>query len=392
MVAAYENSIRDRRLRRIYNLHDFEWRARKLLPRALAEYVFGGVEDNVTLANNRRQFDDYSLLTSVLRDVSQRHTQHSVLGQVYAAPFGIAPIGVSALIAFNGDNVLASAAYNLGIPMILSGSSLTRLEEVKQHHPHVWFQAYLPGDADLQAALIERVAAAGIDTLVITVDIPVWANRENNMRAGFSLPLRPSLPLLVDGLLHPRWSLGTFWGTLQSKGMPHFENSFAARGAPVFSSAAVRDTTGRDHINWAHLKRMRRLWQGKLIIKGVLSVADARLSQQYGADGIIVSNHGGRQLDTVTSPLQQLPLIRQAVGPDYVVMMDSGIRRGTDVIKALALGADFVFTGRPFISAATVAGVSGVEHAITLLQQEVERNMGMLGITQLADINRDCLA
>ena len=346
----------------------------------------------MTLANNRRQFDDHSLLTGVLRDVSQRHTQHTVFGKSYAAPFGIAPIGVSALIAFNGDNVLASAAYNLGIPMILSGSSLTRLEEVKQHHPNVWFQAYLPGDADLQAALIERVAAAGIDTLVITVDIPVWANRENNMRAGFSLPLRPSLSLMVDGLLHPRWSLGTFWATLQSKGMPHFENSFATRGAPVFSSAAVRDTTGRDHINWAHIKRIRRLWTGKLIIKGVLSVADARLSQQYGADGIIVSNHGGRQLDTVISPLQQLPLIRQAVGPDYVVMMDSGIRRGTDVIKALALGADFVFTGRPFISAAAVAGVSGVEHAITLLQQEVERNMGMLGITQLADINRECLA
>ena len=392
MVAAYENSIRDRRLKRIYNLHDFECRARKLLPRALAEYVFGGVEDNVTLANNRRQFDDYNLLTGVLRDVSQRHTQHTVFGKSYVAPFGIAPIGVSALIAFNGDNVLASAAYNLGIPMILSGSSLTRLEEVKQHHPNVWFQAYLPGDADLQAALIERVAAAGIDTLVITVDIPVWANRENNMRAGFSLPLRPSLSLMVDGLLHPRWSLGTFWATLQSKGMPHFENSFATRGAPVFSSAAVRDTTGRDHINWAHIKRIRRLWSGKLILKGVLSVADARLSQQYGADGIIVSNHGGRQLDTVISPLQQLPLIRQAVGPDYVVMMDSGIRRGTDVIKALALGADFVFTGRPFISAAAVAGVSGVEHAITLLQQEVERNMGMLGITQLADINRECLA
>ena len=340
MVAAYENSIRDRRLKRIYNLHDFECRARKLLPRALAEYVFGGVEDNVTLANNRRQFDDHSLLTGVLRDVSQRHTQHTVFGKSYAAPFGIAPIGVSALIAFNGDNVLASAAYNLGIPMILSGSSLTRLEEVKQHHPNVWFQAYLPGDADLQAALIERVAAAGIGTLVITVDIPVWANRENNMRAGFSLPLRPSLSFLVDGLLHPRWSLGTFWATLQSKGMPHFENSFATRGAPVFSSAAVRDTTGRDCINWAHIKRIRRLWSGKLIIKGVLSVADARLSQQYGADGIIVSNHGGRQLDTVISPLQQLPLIRQAVGPDYVVMMDSGIRRGTDVIKALALGAE----------------------------------------------------
>lgn len=392
MVAAYENLTRDRRLKHIYNLCDFELRARKLLPKALAEYVFGGVEDNTTLANNRRQFDDHTLLTRVLSDVSSRHTAHSLLGQTYAAPFGIAPVGVSALIAFNGDNVMASAAYKLGIPMILSGSSLTRLEEVKQHHPQVWFQAYLPGQPDLQDALIERVAAAGIDTLVITVDIPVWANRENNMRAGFSLPLRPSLSLLVDGLLHPRWSLGTFWGTLQSKGMPHFENSFATRGAPVFSSAAVRDTTGRDHINWAHIARIRRLWQGKLIIKGVLSVNDARLSQQYGADGIIVSNHGGRQLDTVTSPLQQLPLIRQAVGPGYVVMMDSGIRRGTDVIKALALGADFVFTGRPFISAATVAGVVGVEHAIALLQQEVERDMGMLGINHIADINRECLA
>ena len=391
MVAAYENLSRDRRLKHIYNLADFERSAHKLLPRALSAYVFGGVEDNQTLARNRSQFDDYSLLTRVLSDVSTRRTDHSVLGRHYAAPFGIAPVGVSALIAFNGDNVMASAAYKLGVPMILSGSSLTRLEEVKQHHPDVWFQAYLPGQPDLQAALLARVAAAGIDTLVITVDIPVWANRENNMRAGFSLPLRPSLSLLVDGVLHPRWSLGTFLGTLQSRGLPHFENSFATRGAPVFSSAAVRDTTGRDHINWNHLARIRRWWQGKLIVKGVLSVADARLCQQYGADGIIVSNHGGRQLDTVTSPLQQLPLIRQAVGADYVVMMDSGIRRGTDVIKALALGADFVFTGRPFISAATVAGVVGVEHAIGLLQQELERDMGMLGLNRIADINRECL-
>jgi len=235
-------------------------------------------------------------------------------------------------------------------------------------------------------ALIERVARAGFETLVITVDSQVAGNRENNIRAGFSTPLRPTLRLALDGITHPRWLFGTFLRTLLRHGMPHFENNYATRGAPILSPSVLRDYSDRGHLTWEHLHRVRAHWKGRLVVKGILDRDDARTARDAGADGIIVSNHGGRQLDGAVAALRVLPGIVAAV-PDIPVMMDGGIRRGTDVLKALALGAKFVFVGRPFGYAAAIAGVAGVDHVIGLLSAEVLRDMAILGVTDLASLD-----
>ncbi|MBN3790987.1 alpha-hydroxy acid oxidase [Burkholderia sp. Ac-20353] len=372
-------SVSPRALRNVLSLQDFEARARRILPRPIFGYVSGAAEDNRTLDDNRAVFDEYRLLTRVLRDVSQRQQTVELFGQRFASPFGIAPMGINALSTYRGDVVLARAAKEAGIVSIMSGSSLIPLEDVAAAAPGTWFQAYLPGDHGRISALLERIARAGYRTLVITVDIPVSANRENNVRAGFSTPLRPSLRLCWDGLTRPRWLLGTFARTLATHGMPHFENSFATRGAPILSANVLRDFSARDHLNWEHLTRIRQQWKGELVIKGILSVEDAVIAREAGADGIILSNHGGRQLDGASSPMRILQDVVRAVGNEYPVMIDSGFRRGADVLKALALGARMVFVGRPFNYAAAVAGEAGVTHAIRLLQEEIDRNMAMLG-------------
>jgi L-lactate dehydrogenase (cytochrome) len=298
-------------------------------------------------------------------------------------------MGGTSLAGYEGDLALARAAKANNIPMILSGASLTPLEKVRAASPHnTWFQAYLPGEEQPITELVERVAQAGYDTLVLTVDIPVGSNRENNVRNGYNAPLRPSLRLALQCLAHPRWLLGTALRTYFTTGMPHFENM--GKRTPLVSSTAVRERANRDHLNWEHVALMRRLWKGKLIIKGILAKEDAVIAREHGADGIIVSNHGGRQLDTATSPLRVLPGIVAASG-DMTVMMDSGFRRGTDVLKALALGAKFVFVGRPMLYAAAVAGETGVSHAIRLLRDEIDRDMAMLGTNTISEVTRACL-
>jgi len=376
-----------RTLQRVLSLADFEHEARRRLPRVLYEYIAGAAEDNNSLRANRDSFQEFSFQTRVMVDVSRRSQQTSLFGTTYDSPFGIAPVGISAMSAYRGDLALARAAAAERIPAIMSGTSLIRMEEVAAAAPGTWFQAYLPGDEAKIAPLIERVQAAGFCTLVVTVDIPVWANRENNVRAGFSLPMRPSLRLAWDGVTHPRWLAGTLLRTMLLHGMPHFENSFATRGAPMLSSSALRDTTGRDHLSWVTLERIRRQWPGSLVIKGILHEDDARTATALGADGVIVSNHGGRQLDGAAAPLAALPRIVDAVGSSTTVMMDSGVRRGADVLKALALGAKFVFAGRPFMYAAAVGGEQGVRHAVTLLRDEVDRNMAMLGVCRVDDLS-----
>lgn len=368
------------------SLDDFESAARRHLPRPLFGYIAGAAEDNRSLDDNRAAFGEYRFLPKVLVDVSHRSQDIVLFGKSYASPFGIAPVGISALSAYRGDVVLAQTAQSANIPAIMSGTSLIPMEEVAACAPGTWFQAYLPADEGRIDGLMDRIANAGFETLVITVDIPVWANRENNIRTGFSTPLRPSLRLAWDGLIRPRWLVGTLARTLLTTGMPYFENSFATRGAPILSRTAIRDTAGREHLNWEHIARIRRKWRGPLVLKGILHPADAQRARRIGADGIIVSNHGGRQLDGAASALRVLPRIVDNMG-DYPVMMDGGVRRGTDVLKALALGAKAVFAGRPFMYAAAVAGPAGVGRAIQLLRDEVDRNMAMLGINRLEELD-----
>jgi L-lactate dehydrogenase (cytochrome) len=213
----------------------------------------------------------------------------------------------------------------------------------------------------------------------------VAANRENNIRSGFSTPLRPSLRLAWDGAIRPRWLFGTPARTLVKHGMPHFENSFAHRGAPILARRALRDFSSKDHFDWSHIALIRERWRGRLVIKGILDPEDARIAREQGADGIIVSNHGGRQLDYAVSALRMLPAVVRAAG-DLPVMLDGGVRRGTDVLKAIALGARYVFIGRPFLYAAAITGEEGVAHAIGLLATEINRDMALLGINSLSEM------
>jgi L-lactate dehydrogenase (cytochrome) len=373
---------------RILSLDDLEPAARRHLPRPLFGYVSHGTEDEVSHAGNRAAFGNWRLRTRVLVDVSRVDQSVDLLGQHYASPFAIAPIGLAAVSAFRGDMVLARAATTAGIPMIVSGSSLIRMEEIAQVFPGAWFQAYLPGQTDQIDALLQRVAASGFGTLVITADTPVAGNRENHLKAGFSAPLRPSAGLAWQGLTHPSWLLGTFMRTLLAHGMPHFENNYAQRGAPIVSRRVQRDFSDRGHLNWGHFEHIRRTWKGKLVLKGVLHAGDARRAREVGADAIVVSNHGGRQLDGAVSPLQVLPEIVRAC-PELPVLLDGGVRRGADVLKALALGARAVLLGRPFMYAAAVGGEAMVARAIELLRAEVARDMAMLGITTLGSLDAE---
>ncbi|MFZ5692841.1 MAG: alpha-hydroxy acid oxidase [Pseudomonadota bacterium] len=375
----------NKRLLDILSLEDLEPAAERYLPHCIFSFISGGVETNASRHENRAAFQDYDFHPRVLNDVSGRSTVKTLFGEAFSAPFGIAPMGGSGLAGYRADLALASAAAAENIPFILSGASLIRMEDVAQANPRAWFQAYLPVDRAAIDALIDRVAAAGYRHLVVTADVPVGGNRENLVRAGYTSPLRPTLKLALDAATHPRWLFGTALRTLRHHGMPYYENSTAERGMAVFSNAAVRAHL-RDQLSWRDIERIRVRWQGKLIVKGILAPADAATARRIGCDGVIVSNHGGRQLDGAAAPLRVLPRIAE-VAQGMTVMMDSGIRRGTDVIKAIALGADFVFAGRPFLYAAAIGQQAGIRRAIDLLRSEIHRNLAFLGSRDLSELD-----
>ncbi|MDG2187010.1 MAG: alpha-hydroxy acid oxidase [Hyphomicrobiales bacterium] len=378
-------------LDKIYALEDFEYYAKKHLPKPVYGYVSGGAERNETLNGNFQDLSKYKFIPNILRDVSKRSIKTSIFGQEWDAPFGISPMGVSALAAYRGDLVLAESARNKNIPMMISGSSLIPMEDIIKLAPETWFQAYLPGEHDKVEGLVERVKNAGFKTLVLTVDVSVLAGRENNLRNGFSTPLRPSLKLLYNGMIRPKWSINTFLKTILLHGMPHFENFLAQRGEPVFSASVNRDFGKRSNLNWSHMKQIRDLWDGNLIVKGILNKDDAIKASSFGADAIIISNHGGRQLDSAISSIKALENIRPHIKDNCKLFIDSGFRRGTDVIKALSIGADFVFIGRPFLYAASIAGLQGVEHAINLLMDEIDRDIALIGINNLTELNKQLI-
>ena len=377
-----------RAVRRYLSLDDFELTARRRLPKFLYGYIAGATESDAALRDNRRAFDEYGFVPSVLKDVSAREQTTQLFGKTYAAPFGIPPMGSAALCAYRGDIVLARAAAAANVPMILSASSLITLEDVRRENTAAWYQAYLAGDAARIEPLVDRVAAAGYDTFVITADVPVAPNRENNIRNGFQVPLAITPRVAWDTISHPDWLFSTWARTLINYGMPHFENMDAVRGPPVLSKNLMRNIGKRDQLAWKHVELIRRRWQGKLVVKGLIAPADARIARESGVDGVIVSNHGGRQLDHTVSSLRTLPEI-SAEANGMTVMLDGGIRRGIDVLKALALGAHFVFVGRPLLFAAVAAGEAGVQRALALLKDEVDRDMALLGIRSIGEISSD---
>ncbi len=379
-----------RAMRRVFALEDLEPAARRKLPRPIFGYVAGAAETNASLNDNRAVFSEIQFLPRILVGVKQRTLECTLMGRRYALPFGIAPMGVCALTAYRGDLVLARAAACANIPMVISAASLIPLEEIVATNPNVWYQAYLSGDADEAVAMVDRVTAAGIETFVITADSAVVPSRENNLRTGYRTPIRPNLALLRDGITHPRWALGTFLRTFMRHGVPHFENAGPGRGAPLLSRRAVRDFSGREGLDWDVVRLVRSRFRGRLILKGLLHPADVTLAREAGADGVILSNHGGRQLDGAVSPMRVLPAAVAQAG-SMAVMIDSGFRRGTDILKAIGLGASFVFVGRPFNYAATLAGQPGVDHAIDLLRIQLRADLGMLGLLKMTEMGSDLL-
>jgi L-lactate dehydrogenase (cytochrome) len=380
-----------KRLAKVFCLNDLEPIARKFLPKSIFSYVVSPAETGKSLRDNAAVFDEISFIPRVLRNVSQRHIRKTLFGKEWSAPFGISPMGISALTAFNGDIVLATAAQAEDIPMVMSGSSLTRMEDITNVAPQSWFQAYLPPTSERIAALVERVAQAGYKTLVVTVDVAVRGSTEQYERAGFVSPIKPNMQMVWECLTHLGWSCGVLLRTLFKSGVPHFENGDSDHRIPVIAKNVVREFSGRAHLDWEEIQKIRKQWHGNLILKGILHPDDAVRAKNEGADGIIISNHGGRQLDGAISPMRMLPAIRSAVG-DFPLMIDSGFRRGTDVLKALALGADFVFVGRPFNYAASVGGIDGVCKAIQILKKEIEMGLGMLGETSLAGVSAEHLS
>lgn len=278
----------------------------------------------------------------------------------------------------------------MNVPMILSASSLIPLEDVHAVNPAAWFQAYLAGDQPRIDRLVDRVARAGFGVLVVTADTPVLGNREHNTRSGFSMPIRVTPKVAIQSAMHPRWLLGVVARTLIHHGPPHFENTDAERGPPMMSNNFVRNTNARDCLWWQHLAAIRARWNGTLVVKGLLAPGDVRMAREPGADGVILSSHGGRQLDHAVAPLHAL-LEAVAEKGSMTLIVDSGIRRGTDVLKAWALGADFVFVGRPFLYAAALGGVPSVLHAMGILKDEIDRDMALIGIRRLDELTRDFL-
>jgi L-lactate dehydrogenase (cytochrome) len=374
-----------RAMQKYLSLDDFEPVARRRIPKFLYGYISGGAETDAAMRDNRKAFDEYGFVPRVLNDVSGRDQTTTLFGKTYAAPFGIPPMGSSALCAYRGDIVLTQAAKAENVPMILSASSLITLEDVRAANQAAWYQAYLAGLPERIEPLVDRVAAAGYDTFVVTADVPVPPNRENNIRNGFQVPLAITPRVFWDTVTHPHWLFGTWARTVINHGMPHFENMDAQRGPPVLAKNLMRNIGARDQLAWKHVELIRKRWKGKLVVKGLVSPADARIARESGVDGVMLSNHGGRQLDYTMSGLRTLPEIA-AEAKGMTVMVDGGIRRGTDVIKALALGAHFVWVGRPFLYAAIAGGQAGVQRAITLLKAEIDRDLALLGIRSISEI------
>jgi isopentenyl diphosphate isomerase/L-lactate dehydrogenase-like FMN-dependent dehydrogenase len=357
---------------RALNIDDLRRIARRRLPRVVYDYLEGGSEEGVTLKANREAFEAIAFAPRTLIDVSRRSQKATLFGRVYESPIGIAPIGAAGLFWHEGDVALARAARSANLPFVLSTHSFVPLERLSwEAGGPPWFQLYLPREREAARALLRRVLSAGCEALVLTTDVPVGGNREYNERNGFGLPLRLPPARILDGLLHPRWLLSVFARAWLSRPNP--------MRLPEWS-------TRRDRHSWSDFAWLRDAWPRKLLIKGILGIEDALLAAEHGADGIFVSNHGGRQLDGLPSPMEALPAIAAAVGDRLAILVDGGFRRGSDVVKALALGADMVFVGRAPLYGLAAGGEAGVRRAIQLLRAEIDRVLALLGCVCIEEL------
>ena len=376
------------------SIADLRRLAQQRLPRALFDFYDGGAEDETTLRGNCEAFERCRLRPRVLVDVEQVDTSTPLLGAPAALPLAIAPTGAPGFGWPGADVAIAQAAAAMGVPYSLSSSATTSIEAVAREAPgRLWFQAYVLRDRAYFEDMIRRAEVCGYEALMITVDLPVGGKRERDFRNHFSIPFRFTPKNVFDFALHPRWAL-----RVARYGMPQMETLAGLakqKGSSAKPSAsAIASSVGRNYdasFDWTRLAQVRDRWPRKLIVKGVAHPDDAARLVAMGVDAVVVSNHGGRQLDGGAATLDLLPAVVAAVHGRIPVLVDGGVRRGTDVIKALACGAQAVLVGRATLYGAVAAGLPGAQRALAILQDEIERGMRLCGVKRVAQIDRHLL-
>lgn len=371
------------------NLDDLRKLAKKRLPKVIYDFIEGGADDEKGLTVNEGAFGRHPLMPRYMVDISTIDQQTSLFGRTYSHPFGIAPTGGIGNYHWGGDLMLAAAARDANIPFIMSGAATAKMEDMAKIAPdHGWYQLYTAKDKSISEDMIRRAADLSLSTLVITVDVPVSSNRERNRRNGFGRPLRLSLASKLDALRRPYW----FKNYMQN-GIARMANWEPYVGREVTAEELGEFVSDQIHgvLDWSVIERFRELWPRNMVLKGVMRPDDAIRAADAGIDGLMVSNHGARQLDRAPSPLDVLPAIDAAVGDRMTLMLDGGIRRGSDILTAFCLGAKFIFLGRPALYGLVAGGQSGATKAVSILQREIELNMAQIGCTEISQLGPDFL-
>lgn len=374
-------------LARCHNIEDFRRRARRKLPAPLFHYIDGGADDEATLRNNTEAFERYRLIPRVLQDVTHTDLRTRVLGCDLEMPLLLAPTGMSRFFHHQGELAVARAAARFGTLYSLSTVATTRIEDIANAHPGPkLFQLYVLRDPGINDELIDRCAAAGFHALCLTVDTVVQGNRERDLRTGMTVPPALTPSSFASFLARPQWC----WRFLTSPRlqMANVAHRIAEGSTQVSSLASYINGQFDRALNWRAAERIRARWQGPFAIKGILGVEDARRAADIGASAVIVSNHGGRQLDGVPAPVEVIGEIADAVGGRVEVILDGGVRRGSHVLRALALGATACMMGRPYLYGLAAGGQAGVERVLALLRAEIERDLILAGRPRLGDIDR----
>lgn len=367
----------------LYTIEDARRKARRRLPRMMFDYIDGAAGREQLAKENSLAWQQIKLQPRVLVNVENRRLNKTLFGRQYNLPFGIAPMGMCDLAWPGADKMLAHAATQFNMPLALSTMASSSIEDTRQRAgQNAWFQLYVSGSTESALQLVDRAKHAGYDTLILTVDVPHVAPRVRDQRNGFKAPLNIGPKQFLDFALHPQWSIKSLMA-----GVPSLVNVTPANN----NDAEFKRDSGRGAVDWQFLQQLRSYWQGNLIVKGVLSVEDALHAQQLGADAIYVSNHGGRQLDSAPATATVLPLMRKALGNEYPILVDSGFRDGESIVKALALGADFIMLGRPFSYGIGANGQQGLDDTINLLADQMSAAMAQIGITAAEDIDQQVL-
>jgi L-lactate dehydrogenase (cytochrome) len=377
-----ELDARKRRLNAALTIADLRSIAKRRTPRGAFDYTDGAAEEELSLRRARGAFRDIEFHPSILRDVSKIDTSRDVLGAPVALPFGIAPTGFTRMMHAEGEVAGAGAAAAAGIPFTLSTMGTTSIEEVAATSPGArhWFQLYMWKDRERSMALVERAAAAGYDTLLVTVDVPVAGARLRDKRNGFSIPPALTVSTIANAIPRPEW----WFNFLTTRRL-----EFASLSQWNGTVAELIDTMFDPTVTFADLAWVKEQWPGKLVVKGVQNVEDARTLASMGVDGITLSNHGGRQLDRAPVPFHLLPEVVREVGADVEVHLDTGIMSGADIVAAIAMGADFTMVGRAYLYGLMAGGREGVDRAIEILSGELGRTMQLLGVTSLDELTPD---